>query len=43
MVGVRKAGVIYGKILCGNERSQKEYDVFTGKKDQNQKKQDRWG
>lgn len=27
MVGVRKAGVIYGKILCGNERSQKEYDV----------------
>lgn len=27
MVGVRKAGVIYGKILYRNERNQKKYDV----------------
>ena len=27
MVGVRKAGVIYDKILYRNERNQKKYDV----------------
>lgn len=48
MVGVRKAGVIYDKILYRNERNQKKYDVrciaesLPEKKDLNQKRQDKW-